>query len=175
MRVLTPPDPETGRTVLEMDALEFVHRVTTQIPDPRRHLVRYYGAYASRTRGALRARREAAAAAAAASAAASAATATATGGAEGEGSAAGAAALTSAPPADDPAPQAPPSRASWARLLRRIFEVDPLLCPRCGGALAVVAVLTDPKVVDRILRPLTERGLPTSVHARDPPASPPAA
>jgi len=61
---------------------------------------------------------------------------------------------------------------NWARFPRRIFEVDPLLCPRCGGGLAVVAVLTDPKVVDRILRPLSERGLPTSPHARDPPADP---
>ncbi len=74
----------------------------------------------------------------------------------------------------EPAPSASPSRANWARLLRRIFEVDPLLCPRCGGRLAIVAVLTDPKVVDRILRHLTERGLRTSVHARGPPADPPA-
>lgn len=35
-----------------------------------------------------------------------------------------------------------------------------------------MAVLTDPKVVDRILRHLTERGLPTSVHARGPPTDP---
>ncbi len=42
------------------------------------------------------------------------------------------------------------------RLLRRIVEVDSLLRPRCGGQLAVVAVLTDPKVVDRILRHVLE-------------------
>ena len=140
VRVETPPDPASGATVLDLDPLEFVHRVTQQIPDPRRHLVRYYGAYSSRTRGARQARQAAAAAA-----------------------------------GHTPEPGAPttpsPSRASWARLLRRIFEVDPLLCPRCGGRLAVVAVLVDPKVVDQILRHLTERGRPTSVHARDPPAA----
>jgi hypothetical protein len=163
VRVLTPPDPSSGRTVLELDALEFVHRVTTQIPDPRRHLVRYYGAYASRTRGALRSRRQAAAAA----------TATLPGqtaGLPGQSLPGQPAATGQAAAPCEPAQPASPSRANWARLLRRIFEVDPLLCPRCGASLAVVAVLTDPKVVDRILRHLTERGLATSVHARGPPS-----
>ena len=34
-----------------VDAEEFVARVLVQIPDPRRHLVRYYGAYSNRARG----------------------------------------------------------------------------------------------------------------------------
>ena len=125
--------------------------------DPRRHLVRYYGAYASRTRGARRDRQAAAAAAAAVAGAAATVPGQPT-------------APTPPAPPSEPAPPASPSRANWARLLRRIFEVDPLLCPRCGGGLAVVAVLTDRKVVDRILRHLSERGLPTSTHARDPPS-----
>ncbi len=111
VRVLTPPDPATGRTVLEMDALEFVHRVTTQIPDHRRHLVRYYGAYSSRTRGALRARREAEAAASAAEPSAG------SGSAAGEGSASAVPPAPSAPPATEPAPPPQRSRASWARLV----------------------------------------------------------
>ena len=36
-----------------LDALEFIDRVTTQIPDPRRHLIRYYGAYSHSHRGPL--------------------------------------------------------------------------------------------------------------------------
>ena len=31
---------------------------------------------------------------------------------------------------NEPAPR--PS-ASWARCLKKIFEIDPLVCPRCGG------------------------------------------
>ena len=31
--------------------MEFVARVLVQIPDPRRHLVRYYGAYSNASRG----------------------------------------------------------------------------------------------------------------------------
>src|SRR6059036_2459510 len=42
-------------------------------------------------------------------------------------------------------------RASWARLIRRIFEVDPLLC-RCGAEMKIISIITDPRVVDRILR-----------------------
>ena len=34
-----------------MSIEEFVARVLVQIPDPRRHLVRYYAAYSNRARG----------------------------------------------------------------------------------------------------------------------------
>jgi len=43
-------------------------------------------------------------------------------------------------------------RKSWARLLREILEVDPLLCPRCRVELKIVSAITDPAVVDPILR-----------------------
>jgi len=36
----------------------------------------------------------------------------------------------------------------------KIYEVDPLICPRCGGRMRVVAFLTEYAVVDRIIRHL---------------------
>jgi hypothetical protein len=36
-------------------------------------------------------------------------------------------------------------------LIKKIFEADPLLCP-CGGCMRIVSFITDPRVVDRILR-----------------------
>ncbi len=153
IRVQTPPDPRTGARDLVLDALEFIHRVTTQIPDARRHLIRHYGAYSHRSRGARRARAEAEAAGAAAAAG---------GGVPGDSEAS--APLEIEPPAS-------PSRASWARLIRRIYEVDPLLCPRCQGQLELLAVLVDPTVVGAILRHLDVSEQPRSVHARDPPAA----
>jgi hypothetical protein len=33
-------------------------------------------------------------------------------------------------------------RRRWAELLRRIFEVDPLRCPRCGDTMRVVGFIT---------------------------------
>ena len=54
-------------------------------------------------------------------------------------------------------------RASWARLLQKILEVDPLLCSRCRAEMKIVSVITDPAVVDRILAGMRERG---ECHAR---------
>ncbi|HPW18985.1 MAG TPA: hypothetical protein PLP83_11505 [Candidatus Aminicenantes bacterium] len=39
-------------------------------------------------------------------------------------------------------------------MIRKVYEVDPLICPRCGGRMTVVAFLTDYAVVDRIIRHL---------------------
>ena len=40
---------------------------------------------------------------------------------------------------------------SWARLLKMVFEVDPLTCARCGAAMRVIAVITAPALIDRLL------------------------
>jgi hypothetical protein len=37
-------------------------------------------------------------------------------------------------------------------LLQRVFEVDALCCPRCGGRMRVLSAITDPAVAARILR-----------------------
>ncbi len=33
----------------------------------------------------------------------------------------------------------------------KVYEVDPLTCPKCGGRMKVVAFITEPAVVDRII------------------------
>jgi len=92
-------EPEEGERI---DADEFVARVLVQIPDPRRHLVRYYGAYSNRARGQRRKAEEKLET------------------------------HDSSVPSQEPLPT-PPERASlrrrWANLIRRVYEVDPLLCP----------------------------------------------
>ncbi|MEE8104664.1 MAG: hypothetical protein V3T86_03920, partial [Planctomycetota bacterium] len=42
-------------------------------------------------------------------------------------------------------------RRSWARLLRKVLEVDPLLCPDCRVEMQIVSVITETVVVDSIL------------------------
>ncbi|NWG12934.1 MAG: transposase, partial [Acidobacteria bacterium] len=117
-----PPDPRTGATSIELDPLEWIHRITSHIPDPGRHCQRFYGAYSNRGR------------------------------------------IRVPPRHDDtvgiPAPKlqeqddsnaSREARNTWARLIKKIFEADPLLCT-CGGRMRIVSFITDPRVVDRILR-----------------------
>ena len=53
VRVTTPPDPRTGKTQLTLDPLDWIHAVVQQIPAPRQHMARYYGAYSNRKRKAI--------------------------------------------------------------------------------------------------------------------------
>ena len=66
--------------------------------------------------------------------------------------------------ADAPHPSAP-ARLGWARLLKRVFDIDIEQCPQCGGTLTILAAIEDPPVIAKIL---THLGLP----ARAPPRSP---
>jgi hypothetical protein len=61
------------------------------------------------------------------------------------------------------------------RLLRKVFEVKPLRCPRCQTVtMKVVAIVTDHPVVDRILGHRRARGM-ESVFDTRPARAPPAA
>jgi len=62
------------------------------------------------------------------------------------------------------------ARYRWAELLRRIYEVDPLACPRCAAPLRIVAVLTDPAVITRILAHMARRGERAQRSRSPPPA-----
>lgn len=42
----------------------------------------------------------------------------------------------------------------WAKMIRKVYEVDPMLCPQCGGTMKIIAFLTDYPVVDRIIQHL---------------------
>jgi hypothetical protein len=69
----------------------------------------------------------------------------------------------------DPEPEAVrEAKRRWAELLRRIFEVDPLACPHCGTAMRIVAFITEPTTIDRILEHL-RRSAPTRPRQRAPP------
>ena len=50
-------------------------------------------------------------------------------------------------------PRPVPSKG-WAEMIRKVYEVDPMVCPYCGGRMKVVAFLTDYAVVDRIMEHL---------------------
>jgi hypothetical protein len=129
----TPPEPRSGATLLVLDPLEWIHRITTHIPDPGQHSRRSYGAYCNRSRVTARAAQDKSDRAAQAG----------SGGEDSE--------------------FARETRRSWSRLLRKIFEVDPLLCS-CGAEMRIVSIITQPRIVDRILRHLQNE----RCQARDP-------
>ena len=113
-------------------------RVLAQIPEPRRHLVRYYGRYSNVARGKRKRARQ-----------------------ENE-----MASLESAAAQPEPTPGEVSSlRRRWAQLIRRVYEIDPLVCPKCGSEMKMI-VITEARVIRRIVDHLMKRA-----HAkRGPPA-----
>ncbi len=84
--------------------------LTQHIPNKGEHLIRYYAWYSNKSRG-IRARAVAAAAGPAASA---------------------------SPPAP-PTPTAAQARRRWAALIKRVYQTDPLRCPRCGSQMRIIS------------------------------------
>jgi len=110
--------PVTGHDRVTLDPLEMLARLCQHIPPPGLLLTRMYGACANRTRGA-RARRAA-------------------------GTGQGPASVDGAP--DSLTPSQRERRRHRARLIAKVFEVDPLRCP-CGGTMRVIAFLLNPAVI----------------------------
>ena len=60
-----------------------------------------------------------------------------------------------------------PTRISWTRLLKRVFEIDLEHCPNCGGEFKIIAAILEAPVIERILRHLgLEARAPPLVSAR---------
>ncbi|MES9906770.1 MAG: transposase [Sedimenticola sp.] len=58
----------------------------------------------------------------------------------------------------------------WAMLLARIYEINPLVCPRCGSEMRIIAFVTEREPIGRILRHIGEPDVaPVITPARDPP------
>jgi hypothetical protein len=163
---LPRPTPD-GRTCLLMNPMELLKRLASLIPPPRSHLVRYFGVLAPNATlreqviqsagpsPALLERLKHAAVC--------------------MGIHDQAAEDDSPEPPDEPKspqPREKPRRASylWAMLIARIYEALPLLCPRCGSQMKIIAFITDPASLSRILSHLGEPTKPPTLQpARAPP------
>jgi len=65
-----------------------------------------------------------------------------------------------------------PPRTDWATLLLRSMGLDALRCPRCEGRMKIIACLTDPPGVRKVLRAMGLRSeVPGATAARPPPQS----
>ena len=99
-----------------MPGVAWLELLCKHVPDRHEHMVRYYGRYSSRTRGAEQ----------------------------------------ECPETDEPDAEAhlrarQAAKAAWAKLIRKVYEVDPLLCPKCGVQMRVIALIEEPAVIERIL------------------------
>jgi hypothetical protein len=62
------------------------------------------------------------------------------------------------------------ARYAWALLLARIYEVFPLTCPKCGGAMRIIAFIDEGEAIRKILQHLGEPIEPPKLApARGPP------
>ncbi len=130
-----------GTVAVDLDPLSLLSRLAASVPPPRLHTVRYSGVLAPASK--LRSR------------------------------------IVPQPvvaPANDTteASNPPPKRCGshyrpWAELLKRTFDID-VRCPRCGARMKLVAIVTDPGSIKRVLRHLGE---PTDPPAREPARGPP--
>jgi hypothetical protein len=118
-----------GTTHLVMSPLEFMQRLAALVPRPRLHLIRFHGVLAPNAK--LRAM-----------------------------------VVPRVPPAQTQATSetavaaecevetalARPHRISWARLLKRVFDIDMQHCPHCGaGELKIIAAVLERQVIEKIL------------------------
>jgi len=142
-----------GTSCVRLSPLELLARLAALIPPPRQHRLRYYGVLAPHA-----ALREAVIASAGPS---------------------GALALrlrqaaeAMAPEEAEPVPELPrhPKRYIWAMLLARIYDLLPLVCPRCGHAMRLVAFITESVEIRRILAHVGE---PVRAPGLSPPRAPP--
>ena len=66
-------------------------------------------------------------------------------------------------------PTAREARRGWAALIKQVYESDPLLCPKCGSEMKIIAFIErhQTEVIEKILR---HCGLWEESSARGPPA-----
>jgi hypothetical protein len=59
-------------------------------------------------------------------------------------------------------------KQSRARLLEKVYEVDPFVCPKCRGLMSVAAIIEEPKELTKIIDWASQqkKGEPVTVCAR---------
>jgi hypothetical protein len=134
-----------GTTAVVVSGIELVARLAALVPPPRMHLTRYFGVFASRAQ--LRAQVVPSPPPPVAAVAA---------GCEHAGAPVGARSSDAGDVANaSAAAQSRRRRMKWSQLLRRVYEIDVSICPRCGQkGMQQIAIITRPDVIRRMLESL---------------------
>jgi hypothetical protein len=123
---------------------DFIAELAAHIPPKGTHYIRRYGLYASRARGTWSRKPHLVRLAGSAWRAAH-----------------PAAAIGSEPAPQSQEVERRTASSTWARLIAKVYEVDPLQCSECGAEMRIVAVIIDPVEVDKILSHLIKTGRAT--------------
>ena len=138
----------TTATTSELaDPLDFLAEITQHVPNTGEHTIRYYGWYSNKSRG-MRAKLA------------------------GMGEAAGAKNIPfnmAGCNEENDTPFQKLCRSRWAALIKKVYEVDPLKCPRCGGRMRIVSFIENRDQADVIERILKHCGLWSETKGRAPP------
>ena len=49
-------------------------------------------------------------------------------------------------------------KSAWARLIKKVYGVDPLTCPCCGSPMEIIAIIMEPAETEKILKHLVKIG-----------------
>jgi Putative transposase len=119
-----------GTTHHVMSPLEFMQRLAALVPRPRLHLIRFHGVLAPNAKWRPKVVPQP----------------------QDSAKALPAAATTTG--SQDPPEHGRPMRLGWAKLLKRVFDLDLTRCPHCGGELRIVAAIQQRQAIEKILNHL---------------------
>jgi Putative transposase len=119
-----------GTTHHVMSPLEFMQRLAALVPRPRLHLIRFHGVLAPNAKWRSKVVPQ-----------------------PSEESKSSNATPTATDSQEPPA-HGRPMRLGWAKLLKRVFNLDLTHCPHCGGQLKIVAAILQRQAIDKILNHL---------------------
>jgi len=140
----------TGQTAILFKPVDFLRRLVAVMPRPRQNTVRFFGVFAPHSKWYAAVK-----------------------------------ALVPKPVSDslttvtkkqkraknaDEKPKRRGCSRSWAQLLRRVFEIDILVCPQCHGPMKFIAVVNSPEAIEKICKHIGfPPKLPNVAPARAPP------
>ena len=108
-------------------ALDWLARLVTHIPNCGEQLVRYYGYYSNKARG-VRKKSE-----------------------DQQKKADGAETSQPIPCLIESDMSRKTFRKNWARLIKKVYNTDPLICPKCNGVMRIIAFIEEEAVIKKIL------------------------
>ena len=116
--------PNLKRNFEYFSFTDFIAAITSHVPERHQKYILYYGAYSNKTRGMQKK-------------------------AAGEGKN-----INDDIETEEPTKGQKRFKKTWAMLIKQVYEVDPLICTRCGCMMKVISIIKEASVIKKILEHL---------------------